>query len=84
MVYGQVIWLRSHAAAAAKISSFSSPLARSALSQCRSTFTGAREECRAMIDFLEPQAFVVEGRQETRQLSEITFATFPGVACPDN
>jgi fatty-acyl-CoA synthase len=40
-------------------------------------FHWSSEECRAMIDFLEPQAFVVEGRQETRQLSEILSQRFP-------
>jgi acyl-CoA synthetase (AMP-forming)/AMP-acid ligase II len=34
------------------------------------------QECRAMIDFLEPKAFVVEGRQETRHLSSLLAARF--------
>ena len=34
-------------------------------------FHWSAQECRAMIDFLEPNAFVVEGRQETRHLAGI-------------
>ena len=40
-------------------------------------FHWSAEECRAMIEFLEPQAFVVEGRPETQQLSEILSQRFP-------
>ena len=40
-------------------------------------FHWSSQECRAMIDFLEPQAFVVEGRRETQHLSEIIAQRFP-------
>jgi acyl-CoA synthetase (AMP-forming)/AMP-acid ligase II len=40
-------------------------------------FHWSSQECRAMIDFLEPKAFVVEGRQETRHLSGMLPERFP-------
>jgi fatty-acyl-CoA synthase len=40
-------------------------------------FHWSLQECRAMIDFLEPKAFVVEGRQETRHLSSVLAERFP-------
>lgn len=40
-------------------------------------FHWSSQECRAMIDFLGPKAFVVEGRQETRHLSGILPDRFP-------
>lgn len=40
-------------------------------------FHWSSQECRAMIDFLEPQAFIVEGRQETQHLSDILSERFP-------
>lgn len=40
-------------------------------------FHWSAQECRAMIDFLEPKAFVVEGRQETRHLSGMLPDRFP-------
>jgi fatty-acyl-CoA synthase len=40
-------------------------------------FHWSSQECRAMIDFLEPKAFVVEGRQETRHLSGVLPDRFP-------
>ena len=40
-------------------------------------FHWSSQECRAMIDFLEPQAFIVEGRPETQQLAELIPERFP-------
>lgn len=40
-------------------------------------FHWTSQECRAMIDFLEPKAFIVEGRQETRHLSGMLPDRFP-------
>jgi fatty-acyl-CoA synthase len=40
-------------------------------------FHWSSQECHAMIDFLEPKAFVVEGRQETRHLSGMLPDRFP-------
>lgn len=40
-------------------------------------FHWSSQECRAMIDFLGPKAFVVEGRQETRHLAGMLPDRFP-------
>ena len=40
-------------------------------------FHWSSQECRAMIEFLDPKAFIVEGRQETRHLSDLLPERFP-------
>jgi acyl-CoA synthetase (AMP-forming)/AMP-acid ligase II len=40
-------------------------------------FHWSAQECRAMLDFLEPKAFVVEGRRETRHLAGLLPDRFP-------
>jgi acyl-CoA synthetase (AMP-forming)/AMP-acid ligase II len=40
-------------------------------------FHWTSQECRSMIEFLEPKAFVVEGREETRHLSAVLPDRFP-------
>jgi fatty-acyl-CoA synthase len=40
-------------------------------------FHWSAQECRAMIDFIEPKAFVVEGREETRHMSGMLPERFP-------